>query len=187
MPTFIGSPPNCRYECILNSECPSNLACIQQKCRDPCPGSCGVNANCHVVNHNSICSCLIGFIGDPFLICNPKPIEEPIKNADPCIPNPCGANAQCNNGICTCLPEYRGDAYRGCRPECIMNTDCPTDRACIRNKCLDPCPNTCATSAICQVINHIPMCSCPTGLTGNAFISCRIIDSKYYIKTPTYT
>lgn len=152
---------------------------MKHKCADPCPGSCGVNAKCHVLNHNSICTCLEGFIGDPFAICNIKPIDEPIKTEDPCIPNPCGANAQCNNGICTCLPDYQGDPYNGCRPECLMNSDCAANRACIRNKCIDPCPNTCGTSAICQVLNHIPMCSCPAGLTGNAFINCKLMESKY--------
>lgn len=42
---FIGAPPNCRPECVLNSECPSQQACIQQKCKDPCPGSCGFEAS----------------------------------------------------------------------------------------------------------------------------------------------
>lgn len=175
----MGSPPNCRYECTLNSECPSNVACIRHKCGDPCLGACGLNADCHVLNHNAICSCLERFTGDPFSVCNHYIIEEPITAENQCSPNPCGVNAQCNKGICTCLPEYHGDPYSGCRPECIINMDCERNKACIRNKCIDPCPNTCGTSAICQIINHIPMCSCPTGFTGNAFISCRIIESKF--------
>lgn len=172
----------------MNSECPSNLACIQHKCTDPCPGSCGVQAECHVLNHNAICTCREGFSGDPFTICNLKPITEPVKNDDPCSPYPCGSNAQCKNGICSCLPDYQGDPYSGCQPECIMNMDCAKNKACIRNKCINPCQGTCATTAICDVINHIPMCSCPKGLTGNAFINCRIVESKYLSKkvTPPY-
>jgi hypothetical protein len=99
---------------------------------------------------------------------------------DPCYPSPCGPNAQCNEGICTCLPEYQGDPYRGCRPECVLNSDCPRDKACIRNKCTDPCPGTCGQNAICDVINHIPMCSCPVGMAGNAFIECRPFKSMYF-------
>ncbi len=38
---YLGSPPGCRPECVVSSECDHNLACINQKCRDPCPGSCG--------------------------------------------------------------------------------------------------------------------------------------------------
>lgn len=164
----------------MNSECPSNLACIREKCVDPCPGSCGTNAQCTVLNHNSICTCAVGFTGDPFTNCYVKPVEiEPHVVKDPCNPSPCGANAQCDNGICTCFPEYQGDPYRGCRPECILNSDCSRDKACVRNKCIDLCPGTCAPTAICQVINHIPMCSCPVGYTGNAFVDCRAVESRF--------
>lgn len=72
---YIGSPPNCRPECLANSECISNLACIREKCRDPCPGSCGVNAHCTVINHIPVCNCIADYIGDPFSYCQPKPIE----------------------------------------------------------------------------------------------------------------
>lgn len=67
---------------------------------------------------------------------------------------------------------YIGNPYTGCRPECVLNTDCPRDRACVRNQCQDPCPGTCATNAVCNVINYTPMCSCPTGFEGNAFVMC---------------
>lgn len=70
---YIGAPPNCRPECIINPECNPELSCINQRCRDPCPGSCGPNALCRVVNHNAVCSCSPGFIGDPFNGCVPEP------------------------------------------------------------------------------------------------------------------
>lgn len=68
-PEFIGAPPNCKPECISNSECGSHLACIERKCRDPCAGSCGSNAECHVVNHVPSCICSKDFTGDPFVQC----------------------------------------------------------------------------------------------------------------------
>lgn len=67
---YIGRPPNCRPECMINSECPSNLACIVEKCKDPCPGSCGFNAICNVQNHSPVCSCMTGYTGDPFSGCS---------------------------------------------------------------------------------------------------------------------
>lgn len=73
---YIGSPPNCRPECTLNSECPSNQGCIQAKCRDPCPGSCGVSAQCNVVNHTPVCSCPEGYTGDAFQQCALNPVQE---------------------------------------------------------------------------------------------------------------
>lgn len=73
--TYIGQPPNCRPECTINSECPSQQACINQKCRDPCPGACGFNADCHVLNHIPSCVCIDGYVGNPFTSCSPKPPE----------------------------------------------------------------------------------------------------------------
>lgn len=69
LPQFIGSPPNCKPECITNSECAYNLACTNMKCKDPCPGSCAPNAECHVVSHSPICKCRNGYVGDPFSQC----------------------------------------------------------------------------------------------------------------------
>lgn len=169
---YQGPPPNCRPECIVNTDCPSTKACISEKCRDPCIGSCGFNADCRVQNHIPICTCIEGFIGDPFTQCQPKRVE-PVVPEDPCSPNPCGPNAQCNSGLCTCLPLYNGDPYRGCRPECTMNTDCSPNKACSNFKCIDPCRGTCGQSADCAVINHIPTCSCPAGYEGDPFTACR--------------
>lgn len=175
---FIGSPPSCRPECSINAECQSNLACINQKCRDPCPGSCGSEAICNIITHIPICSCPPGYTGDPFSYCQIKPTEIKPIETDPCNQSPCGANAQCDNGICTCLSEYQGDPYRGCRPECVLNNDCPRDKTCLKNKCKDPCPKTCGQNAECNVINHIPMCSCLPDFTGNAFVVCHQIERK---------
>lgn len=66
---YIGAPPNCRPECVVSSECSQDKSCVNQKCKDPCPGTCGINARCQVVNHNPICSCNNGYNGDPFVRC----------------------------------------------------------------------------------------------------------------------
>jgi hypothetical protein len=73
LPNFQGSPPNCRPECVSNSECANHLACINQKCTDPCPGTCGSNAECRVISHTPNCVCLLNYVGDPFSQCIPKP------------------------------------------------------------------------------------------------------------------
>lgn len=200
LPNYLGVPPHCRPECSINSECGSQLACINQKCRDPCPGSCGVNTLCHVRSHIPICTCQNDYTGDPFAICNPiQPeskrfylstprivyqtnckfyIDDKIPIKDPCNPSPCGPNAHCDNGKCICLPPFNGDPYFGCRPECILHTECSRNLACIKHKCVDPCPGICASNAICEVINHIPNCRCPEGMQGNAFTFCLPAPSK---------
>jgi hypothetical protein len=70
LPNYVGQSPNCRPECSINAECPSNLACINERCKDPCPGSCGLNARCSVVNHNAVCTCLEGYEGDSTVQCS---------------------------------------------------------------------------------------------------------------------
>lgn len=74
-PGYIGSPPNCRPECITHQDCISSLACINEKCKDPCLGSCGQNALCSVINHVAICSCLEEYKGDPFTACVKQPLQ----------------------------------------------------------------------------------------------------------------
>lgn len=180
----------------------SNKACILKKCIDPCPGSCGLNARCSVINHTPICICLEEYIGDPFTNCQPAlpprkttisrltnvsvttnviSLEQHPIIEDPCNPSPCGPNAQCSNGICTCLSEYHGDPYAGCRPECVLNSDCLRDKACLRSKCVNPCLGICGQNAICEVLNHIPMCSCPSRMEGNAFIQCKPLQSMHIL------
>lgn len=83
LPNYIGSPPGCRPECTVSSECYLNKACANQKCLDPCPGACGMNSKCQVINHSPICSCQFDHTGDPFTKCFPnlrKSSFEGIKN-----------------------------------------------------------------------------------------------------------
>lgn len=98
---------------------------------------------------------------------------------DKCNPSPCGANTKCDDGVCSCLSEFSGNPYIACRPECVLNTDCPMDKACVRNKCVNPCIGTCGQNAICTVFNHIPMCSCTPNTSGNAFVICLPIKGRY--------
>lgn len=176
---YAGSPPSCRPECIVSSECESRKACVNQKCTDPCLGSCGLGARCEVINHSPICSCPQGQTGDPFRSCYDIPIvREPEiveKPRDVCQPSPCGPNSECQSTgsapICRCLQGYIGNPPN-CRPECIINPDCPTNQACINNKCRDPCPGSCGTHAECRVISHAVTCTCAQGFTGNPFIQC---------------
>ena len=178
LPEMIGRPPNCRPECVSNSECSSQLACINQKCKDPCPNTCGQNAECRVVSHTPMCYCQNGFTGDPFSRCQEIRQDYPVQEyTSPCSPSPCGSNAMCREqngaGACTCISDYIGNPYEGCRPECVLNSDCPSNLACINSKCKDPCPGTCGLNAMCQVVNHLPSCTCISGYTGDPFQSCQ--------------
>lgn len=69
LPNFYGSPPSCRPECLINTDCKFNLICNNFKCVDPCPGTCGLFAVCKTVNHHPICFCLQSFTGNPYMSC----------------------------------------------------------------------------------------------------------------------
>lgn len=94
---------------------------------------------------------------------------------NPCNPSPCGPNSRCqsfnNQAVCTCIPGFIGNPP-ACRPECIVNTDCALNEACINMKCGNPCLGACGISARCQVLNHNPICICPPVFTGDPFIRC---------------
>lgn len=66
---YTGRPPNCRPECTTNSECSRTYACVNQRCVDPCIGSCGSLATCVVNNHQPVCRCPDQYTGDPFSAC----------------------------------------------------------------------------------------------------------------------
>ena len=107
---------------------------------------------------------------------------EPVIEEDPCNPNPCGPNTNPPRNIgdrcqCTCLPGMIGSPPN-CRPECIINADCPTDKACINKKCQDPCPGLCGLNAKCNVRNHVPICICLPGFIGDPFSQCYKPSSK---------
>lgn len=198
LPEYFGNPyDGCRPECMLDSDCGSNRACLQQKCQDPCPGTCGQNAACQVINHLPSCNCLPGYIGDPYQLCT-RPVERKqshtcpigtlnhctyifavaIRNeyTNPCEPTPCGPNSQCRvtneQAVCSCLPQFIG-APPACRPECTISSECTVDKACLNQKCVNPCvANTCGSNAMCRVRNHSPICTCVSGFTGDAFTKC---------------
>lgn len=118
-----------------------------------------------------------------YLIKNTKLVAtEKTEKLNPCNPSPCGANAICKErhgaGSCICLPEYFGDPYTGCRPECVTNSECSRETACVNNKCKDPCPGTCGINAECYVNNHAPSCSCLSGYSGNPLQACHLVISK---------
>lgn len=182
----------CRPECVLNNDCSRNLACINNKCRDPCPGTCGQNALCTTINHIPTCTCLEGYQGNAFVLCTKIPgkyfvnkklgkyhfnqclLAEKIPT-NPCQPSPCGPNSQCrdinNQAVCSCVPGFIGSPPT-CRPECVTSTECSLSHACVNQKCIDPCPGTCGLSAKCQTVNHNPICSCPPKYTGDPFTRC---------------
>lgn len=108
---------------------------------------------------------------------------------NPCSPGPCGPNSECRvvNGqaVCSCIKGYLGIPPT-CRPECIVSTDCSQNEACNNQKCVDPCPGSCGIEALCNVVNHNPICSCPLHYTGDPFIRCMVLSKIHLIFYSNY-
>lgn len=77
------------------------------------------------------------------------------------------------------MPGYYGSPFdSGCHPECTISSDCSRDKACVNNKCVDPCPGVCGYSSICHTVNHSPICSCPPQTVGDPFVECKQAPSE---------
>eukprot|EP00095_Tigriopus_kingsejongensis_P004181 maker-scaffold47_size466558-snap-gene-3.38 protein:Tk04181 transcript:maker-scaffold47_size466558-snap-gene-3.38-mRNA-1 annotation:"hypothetical protein TcasGA2_TC011986" len=158
------------YECLCP---PSYVGNPYDICRyDPCATSdCGPNTDCSVSGERALCRCISGYTGSPQ--------SRSGCQADPCsLDNICHSNADCTNQggrpICNCAPGYVGDGYQECvRGDCLSNDDCGPSETCADYRCADPCITSCGSGAECNVNNHVAICQCPRGFTGDPFQNCR--------------
>lgn len=164
---LIGDPfTNCfaedivvKPECTSDSECSSTTSCINQRCHNPCAerNPCAGNAECRVSQHRPLCYCPLGWGGDPQTQCYKR------KRVQLCT--------YIDSSIFTYSPHV---SYANIA-ECKSDSDCPYDKACYNEKCLNPCthgPTQCGRGADCLAQNHRAHCVCPLGTQGNPLISC---------------
>ena len=88
------------------------------------------------------------------------------KNACSQEYNPCASTAEClarnHHAECRCKPGLIGDPFVRCvqqephqpKPECQTNSDCPSDKACISERCQDACLGVCGINAECHTSYH---------------------------------
>lgn len=170
---------------LANNKCEDINECLQKPCHD--------SANCKNTEGNFICSCPDGLVGDPVQSGCRKPGEcftdndcpdsavcENSKCRNPCESTvACGTNAICrtigHTVSCRCPSNTKGDPKLSCdKIECSDNNECDSRKSCINAKCVDPCslPNACGRSAACSTDNHVGICSCEPGTTGNPSLGC---------------
>lgn len=127
--------------------------------------------------HGEIIFPLFIFFDTLWFSSSAPPAEIPPEPTDPCIPSPCGLNSQCRNinGVpsCSCLSQFIG-VPPNCRPECLINPECPSNKACIKQTCRDPCVGSCGLNALCHVNNHVPICTCYENYVGDPFSECHL-------------
>nr|XP_053634795.1 neurogenic locus notch homolog protein 4-like [Cherax quadricarinatus] len=162
-----------RGECTENDHCSPNKVCQGLKCIDPCSdrSMCGANSNCQVRNHQVICTCISGYVGDAVRGC------DRFDPATLCNPSPCGQNTNCKvkdgRAVCSCFVNYRGDPLTKCIPDCERNEDCSSSQTCRNNVCVNPCSgNACGENAICEVRNYQAICRCPEYYSGDPYNRC---------------
>ena len=151
--TYFPTAP--KPECTTDPECPDHLACIREKCQNPCfTTTCGVNAECRVQRHRAICICRPGYEGDPYRICEERKIYPFLH-----------PQSQSFTGFFSCL---------NCLAGCKSDDECPLTQACIQRECQDPCPyEQCGIKAFCTVNRHRAKCQCPPGHKGSPYVECK--------------
>lgn len=141
---------NLDKECFSDLNCPSEKACIQGICSDPCSmrGACGENALCKTVLHRPRCSCPNCYVGRPNVECKPDPKCDQITTS----PRPADT---------TILSL------------CQSSADCPESLQCDRSgQCIDPCTNPtylCEENKKCETRRHKPVCVCKSGFVVNEY------------------
>lgn len=134
-----------------------------------------VSATQHFVSQSTPSKNCIGHFTFDHLKNHSAIYDEPEINRNPCIPSPCGPNSLCrainNQAVCTCAESYIGQAPN-CRPECVLSSECPFDKSCERQKCVNPCITACGINAECRVHNHSPICTCKVNFIGDPFTRC---------------
>lgn len=149
--------------CESDSQCTPDMACLNRQCINPCTvNPCASNAECHIENHRHTCQCPRGYVGDPFINCYEGIVLYPFLFIS--------QYKQLNVFFLhCCLPSTENVILAECR----TNTECPSDKACINQRCQDPCSsNRCGLNAECITINHHPSCHCQSGLAGDPQLQC---------------
>lgn len=168
----------------------NNLVCedINECLYNPCP----LNAECINTVGSFKCKCVNGTIGDingnmcksPGNCLSDEDCTESGKChnnycVNPCNTISCGINADCvvikHKAECECPPGSHGDPHKECiKLECLKDTDCESNAACVNSKCINPCniPRACGRNADCLARSHIGYCSCLPGYTGDPLLGC---------------
>lgn len=157
----------CVVGCTNDAGCRFEHSCINGQCRNPCEifGACGVNAICTPQEHDRVCSCPPDWSGDARLMCEPF-----------ITPSSCRSDHECPTGHLCYVSHLNLEsnmtastwATGRCVLGCHNSNSCPPDRHCRNGLCEDPCSASgiCGRHAICSVIEHEPVCSCPAGMRG---------------------
>ncbi|KAJ8890120.1 hypothetical protein PR048_009627 [Dryococelus australis] len=157
--------------CQSDKECSLTEQCLKGQCQNPCdrPGACGMNAECHILNHQKSCSCPVGFTGNHSVECVRIPVACD-SNADcsrnntcrdgMCLPacvssdNECALNEKCLKGNCMLYVTKKGQSEHKMlfAVTCRVDNDCFLGHICLHNMCVFGChaDEDCSASETCR-------------------------------------
>ena len=167
-----------KLECYSDNDCAYSEVCHQGTCVDAClVTKCGANARCESRQHSAQCICLPGYTGNPQHACSLCEFSQEF------VSHLCSL-------IFACFPFFTLPVGLPTLPVvsvgCESNDDCPDYTSCRNRKCINPCAvdKPCAPSALCKVVNHNPVCTCPNGYIGSPHTKCtpRKFCTKYCTK-----
>lgn len=138
-----------------NEECIPDPKCITEIQPRPSAGTnctsnseCPNNLACNMASKECYNPC-----NSPSFKCNDNKKCDVLRHKATCV---------CKNGF---IVNERGEI--ACAPdqvECSENKQCPTDKACVEGRCVDPCLEgkkyPCPKDKACAVYNHQPTCIC---------------------------
>ncbi|CAL4121255.1 unnamed protein product, partial [Meganyctiphanes norvegica] len=87
----------------------------------------------------------------------------------------CGENGECfwdevqKKADCRCKGNDQYDPSTGQCQECVGNSNCQHDQACLSGTCRRVCDGACATGGQCTSQNHVAKCTCNGELKGNPY------------------
>lgn len=166
-PNYRGNPyDSCRRpECVTDPDCPTTLACRNEKCVDPC--ECARHAYCQARNHRGVCTCEPGYTGDPYgIACTESKFQ-------------CWYHSYMQRCFFQSIPLFL--VPKIIEPDCRTDSQCDSQLACIDEECVNPCQviDPCARDADCRVHDTLPLrtmsCICRPGFTGNGHVRCDVI------------
>lgn len=158
--------------CQSDSDCSDSEKCVYGRCTEACRVDfCGINAQCKSQYHRALCTCPPGYVGNPHIECSASKFKYFIffffYNPYECYTKD-SSNQPFQFAVSKIpvLPPL---------PECSRDDDCPSDKGCVNELCVNPCVvgDPCSRGAFCHVENHAPVCRCPTGYTGDPRVQCQ--------------
>ena len=158
----------------MDGDCPSQHACIDQRCQNPCivRNPCSGAQKCVVTDSLPIrtvgCVCPDGSVAGP---------------QGECVRGNCEFMAQYvlifrkrkDLNLCYITQPKHLPISVTATPECFRHEDCRNSEVCHTGSCINACiVKDCADNAICSTTVHDIACKCRPGFTGDGHVRCSL-------------